>query len=204
MQAIKIHGTATKIQQLVNLSKQALRDGAYRVAARLHAVALNMEGKTAPEIAGILKVHRTKVCLWFRRWQEAGLEGMLEGHRSGRPGRLSGAQCRTLADILESGPVAYGFNSGVWTCPMVSRIIEDEFSIHFHAAHVSRILHEIGFSVQRPKKILARADQALQSRWIRYQYPGIKKKPESKRRLSFSRTKPASGKIQPCARLGPE
>lgn len=204
MQAIKIHGTTKKIEQLVNLSKQALRDGAYRVAARLHAVALNMEGKTAPEIAEILKVHRTKVCLWFRRWQANGVDGILEGHRTGRPRRLSEEQCRILADILDSGPVAYGFNSGVWTCPMVSRIIKDEFSINFHAAHVSRILHEIGFSVQRPQKTLARADQALQSRWIRYQYPDIKKKPESKRQLSFSRTKPVSGKTQPCARLGPE
>lgn len=204
MQAIKIHGTVKKIEQLVNLRKHALHDGAYRVAARLHAVALNMEGKTAPEIAEILKVHRTKVCLWFRRWQTDGLDGILEGHRPGRPRRLSEKQCRSLADILDSGPVAYGFNSGVWTCPMVSRIIADEFAIHFHAAHVSRILHAIGFSVQRPKKTLARADQALQSRWIRYQYPSIKKKPESKRRLFFSRTKPASGKIQLCAKLGPE
>lgn len=204
MQAIKIYGTAKKIEQLVNLSKQALRDGAYRVATRLHAVALNMEGKTAPEIAETLKVHRTKVCLWFRRWQEDDLDGLLEGHRPGRPRCLSEKQYRALADIIDSGPVAYGFNSGVWTCPMVSRIIEDEFSVHFHAAHVSRILHEVGFSVQRPKKTLARADKTLQSRWIRYQYPDIKKKPESKRRLSFSRTKPVSGKIQPCTRLGQE
>jgi hypothetical protein len=68
MRAIKIHGTAKKIERLVNLSKQALRDGAYRVATRLHAVALNMEGKSAPEIAELLKVHRTKVCQWFHRW----------------------------------------------------------------------------------------------------------------------------------------
>jgi transposase len=204
MQAIKIHGTTKKIEQLVNLSKQAMRDGAYRVATRLHAVALNMEGKSAPEIAEILKVHRTKVCQWFHRWQQEGIKGMLEGHRCGRPGRLSQEQRQTITDILDSGPVAYGFNSGVWTCPMVCRVMEDEFSIHYHPAHMSKILHELEFSVQRPKEILARADKALQSRWTRYKYPDIKKKPKTKKRPSSSKTKPASDKTPLFARHGQE
>lgn len=202
MRAIKIHGTVKKIRQLVKLSKEALRDGAYRVAIRLHAVALNMEGKAATEIAGILKVHHTNVCLWLHRWQETGIQGILEGHRPGRPDRLSEEQRRILTDVLDSGPVAYGFNSGVWTCSMVSRVIKEEFSISYHPAHVSRILHELRFSVQRPQKILARADKTLQSRWIRCRYPELKKKPKAKRRLSYSKTKPASGKTRLFAKPG--
>lgn len=203
MKAIKIYGTKRKIQQLVKLSKEALREGAYRVAARLHAVALNMEGKTAPEIADTFKVHRSKVCLWLRHWESDGINGLLEGHRPGRPAGLSKQQCQELSDILDSGPVAYGFTCGVWTCPMVSRVIEEEFSISYHPAHVSRILHELEFSVQRPKKVLARADKTLQSKWIRYQYPLIKKKPKAKERLSYSRTKPVSGRTLRSIKHGP-
>lgn len=197
MQAVKIHGASKKIQQLVRLSKEALREGAYRVAGRLHAVALNMEGKAAPEIADILKVHRSKVSIWLRNWQQNGMEGVLEGHRSGRPPAITNDQREKLTDILDSGPVAYGFSTGIWTSPMVARVIEDEFSITYHPAHVSRILHELGFSVQRPKKKLAKADEVLQSRWVRYKYPSLKKKPGAKGRPSSSRTKPASDKIQP-------
>jgi transposase len=202
MRAIKIHGTVKRIRQLVKLSKEALRDGAYRVAIRLHAVALNMEGKTAPEVASILKVHHTNVCLWLHRWKDAGIQGILEGHRSGRPDRLSEEQRTALADILDSGPISYGFNSGVWTYSMVSRVIEEEFSVSYHPAHVSRILHELQFSVQRPKKILVKADKTLQSRWIRFQYPDLKKKPRARKRLSYSRTKPVSGKTQLFTRPG--
>ena len=191
MRAVQLHGTVKKIQQLVRLSKQALREGAYRVANRLHAVALNMEGRTAPEIAEVLKVHRSNVCLWLERWQEGGVEGILEGHRPGRPSTISERQRQQLTDILESGPVAYGFSSGVWTCPMVARVIEDEFSLSFHPAHVSRILHSLEFSVQRPRKLLARADKAVQSKWVRYRYPNLKKKPKAKRRSSSAKTKPA-------------
>jgi transposase len=195
MKAIKIHGTAKKIQQLVTLSKQALRDGAYRVAHRLQAVMLNMEGKTAPEIAGILKVHRSKVSIWLQNWQQDGLDGLLEGHRSGRRPSISENQRQKLSDILDSGSVAYGFTSGVWTSPMVARVIKEEFSVSYHPAHVSRMLHEIGYSVQRPKKILAQADQAEQSRWIRYKYPNIKKKLRPKGQHLSSKTKRVSGKI---------
>lgn len=202
MKAIKIHGTTKKIQQLVTLSKQALRDGAYRVATRLHAIVLNMEGKTAPEIADILKVHRSKVSIWLRNWQDNGMDGILEGHRSGRPPVISAAQRQELADILDSGPVAYGFTSGVWTTPMVARVIKEEFAVTYHPAHVSRILHDIGFSVQRPRKTLARADKSLQSRWVRYKYPTIKKKQKTKERRSSSKMKPVSGKTLPSTAPG--
>jgi len=204
MKAIKIRGTAKKIQQLVKLSKQALRDGSYRVANRLHAVALNMEGKSAPEIADVLKVHRSKVSMWLHNWRHHGMDGMLEGHRSGRRPTISTTQQQKLSDILDSGPVAYGFTSGVWTSPMVTRVIEEEFSIAYHSAHVSRILHGLGFSVQRPKKVLAQANQTEQSRWIRYTYPNIKKKPRPKERQSSSKTKQASGKTLPSTEHGHE
>lgn len=202
MRAKVIHGTKRTIDKLVRLYKQAMREGAYRVARRFHAVALNMEGRTAPEIASFLKVHRSKVSIWLQRWQRWGMDGILEGHRAGRPKGLSDSQRQTLADILDSGPVAYGFHSGVWTCPMVSRVIKEEFSILYHPAHVSRILRNLGFSVQRPRKVLARADKRAQSRWVRYRFPDIKKKPEAKERPFSSKTKPRSDRIQPSIKPG--
>jgi transposase len=204
MKAKRIHGTKKTIQKLIRLCKQAAQEGAYRVARRLHAVVLNMEGRAAPEIATVLKVHRSKVSLWLHHWQQHGMEGILEGQRCGRPTQLSDQQLQTLADILDSGPVAYGFHSGVWTCPMVSRVIEEEFSVTYHPAHVSRILHQLEFSVQRPRKILARADKHAQSRWIRYRYPDIKKKPKAKGLPSSSRTKLLSGRTPPSTKHGPE
>jgi len=202
MKANKIHGAKKTIQRIIRLCKQAAQEGAYRVARRLHAVVLNMEGRTAPEIASLLKVHRSKVSLWLHHWQQEGMEGILEGHRPGRPKQLSDQQLQILADILDSGPLAYGFHSGVWTCPMVSRVIEEEFSVPYHPAHVSRILHQLEFSVQRPRKVLARADKGAQSRWVRYRYPDIKKKPKAKEPPSFSRTKPLSGRTPLSTRPG--
>jgi transposase len=180
MKAKELKSDKRSHKKIFQLYKEAIEGRSFRVSRRLHAILLNLEGYTAPQIANILKVHRTNVSSWLRNWEAGGLQGVLEGYRPGRPCSITPYQIQRLEDILDSGPIAYGFNTGIWTSPMVARVIEDEFSVAYHPAHVSKILHHLGFSVQRPRKILARADQEKQSRWVRYTYPNIKKKPKQK------------------------
>jgi transposase len=171
---LDLHPSTRK--RLLRLTKEAEQEGAYRVVKRLQAVVLSSEGHSSGEIARILKAPRSKTSEWLRLYEEHGVEGMLEGHRSGRPVGLHEKQRRQLTDILDSGPVAYGLDTGIWTSPMIAWVIEEEFDILYHPGHVRKILHEIGFSVQRPKRVLARADAAERDRWQRYTYPNLKKK----------------------------
>lgn len=173
---LRLHAKTQR--RLVRLSKEAERDGAYRVAKRLQAVVLNSEGRTSGELAGILKAPRSRVSEWLSLYQSHGVEGLLEGYRSGRPARLTAKQRTHLADILDSGPVAYGLDSGLWTSPMLAWVIEEEFGVVYHPGHVRKLLHQMGFSVQRPRRVLARADARAQDRWRRRTYPNLKKKPK--------------------------
>jgi transposase len=164
-------------QRLIRLSKEAERDGAYRVAKRLRAVVLNSEGHTSGELAEILKSPRSKVSEWLQRYQREGIDGLLEGYRSGRPAQLTEKQQQQLGDILDSGPVAYGLDTGIWTSPMIAWVVEEEFGVQYHPGHVRKLLHGWGFSMQRPRRVLARADAVAQDRWHRRIYPALKKKP---------------------------
>jgi transposase len=166
--------------RLVRLSKEAERDGVYRVAKRLQAVVLNSEGRTSGELAGILKAPRSSVSEWLSLYQRHGVAGLLEGYRSGRPPLLTAEQRTQLGDILDSGPVAYGLDTGLWTSPMLAWVIEEEFGVAYHPGHVRKLLHNLGFSVQRPRRVLARADASAQDRWHRRTYPNLKKKPKLK------------------------
>jgi transposase len=166
--------------RLVRLGKEAERDGAYRVAKRLQAVVLNSEGRTSGELAGILKAPRSSVSEWLSLYQTHGVEGLLEGYRSGRPPLLTQEQRTHLGDILDSGPVAYGLDTGLWTSPMLAWVIEEEFGVAYHPGHVRKLLHNLDFSVQRPRRVLARADASAQDRWHRRTYPNLLKKPEPK------------------------
>jgi transposase len=187
---------------LARLSKEAERDRAYRVAKRLRAVVLNSEGHTSGELAKILQAPRSKVSEWLQRYQREGIDGLLEGYRSGRPSELSEKQQQLLGDILDSGPVAYRLDSGIWTSPMIAWVIEEEFGVEYHPGHVRKLLHPWGFSVQRPHRVLARADAAAQDRWHRRIYPAIKKKPA--RETGRSSLKPVSGKAPPSTPPGVE
>lgn len=189
--------------KLVRDKKEAERDGTYRVARRIHAVLLNHDGNTSGEIASLLKSPQSCVCEWLKNYEEHGYEGLLEGHRSGRPNGLSEAHQTALGDIIDSGPVAYGFLSGVWTSPMIARVIQEEFGREYHPGHVRKILAQIGFSVQRPKRLLAKADPKKQNRWRRYTYPNIKKKRGMKTPTSTSKTRPVSARTRPSTRRGP-
>jgi transposase len=175
MRARYVQLSSKEAQNLAALKKEAERDGASRVAKRIHAVLLNHHEHSSSEIATILDAPRSKVSLWLGQYEEFGWEALLEGHRSGRPRQLDAEQRQGLCDILDSGPVAYGFVSGVWTSPMIARVIQEEYQVNYHPGHVRRLLKDLGFSVQRPRKRLAKGDPVMQDRWQRYTYPRLKK-----------------------------
>ena len=182
MQPIFAQGNSRTLQRLKTLRQEAQTDKAPRVVVRLAAIMLSVQGQTTGQIAQGLQVDRTRVHAWIGAWNEYGDEGLLEGHRSGRPAQLNATQREQLADILESGPVAHGLNTGVWTSPLIAQIIEEEFDVSYHPGHVRHLLKQMNFSVQRPKTRLVQANPQKQNRWIRYTHPNLKKTPGTKGR----------------------
>ena len=176
MEARKIYLHHQTDEKLKRLKKEAEQAGLYRIAKRIHSVLLNASGATSGDIALLLDAPRSSVSEWLKNYAMHGYEGLLEGDRPGRQKRLNNQQEKQLNDIVESGPVAYGFISGVWTSVMIKQVIEEEFSITYHPGHVRKILYNMNFSVQRPRKLLASADPILQEKWEKYTYPNIKKK----------------------------
>ena len=167
-------------RRLVRLSQQAGRAGAYRVAKRLEAVVLNSEGHSSGEVARILKAPRSRVSEWLALYETHGTEGLLEGYRSGRPAALTEKQRQELSDILDSGPVSYGLDTGIWTSPMIASVIEQEFGVTYHPGHVRKLLHDLDFYLQRPRRVLARAHTKPPDQWHRHSYPNLKQKPSRK------------------------
>jgi transposase len=190
--------------KLTNMMREAAADGADRVATRIHAVLLNHDKSTSGEIAKTLKASPSGVSEWLKIYSEQGIDGLMEGRRSGRPSHLSNLDQILLCDIIDSGPIAYGYVSGLWTSIRIADVIEAEFGIRYHPGHVRKLLQDFGFSVQSPKRVLARADKEKQAKWVGETYPKLKKKPSKKARVSFSKTRQASGKIPHSIELGHE
>jgi transposase len=169
-------------RRLLSLRQQAQTDKAPRVALRIQAILMSVDGHTPPRIASLLRVHRTRVHAWVQNWNRFGDEGLKEGHRCGRPCALSAKQQEQLLDTIESGPVAYGLSTGIWTSPLLAEVVEEEFGVRYHPGHVRKLLHRLGCSVQRPTSKLVQADPKEQNKWVRYTYPNLKKTPLGKGR----------------------
>jgi hypothetical protein len=58
---------------------------------------------------------------------------------------------------------------------MICWLIEEEFGVQYHPGHVRKLIHVLGFSVERPRRKLARVDAEAQDRWHRRIYPSLKK-----------------------------
>lgn len=169
-------GNKRTVKNLEQMRNRALTEKAPRVALRIQGILMSLEKQCVNDIARALHVHRSTVHSWIQAWNGNGELGLLEGHRSGRQPKLSDGDKERLWDIVESGPVAYGLNTGVWSSPIIAQLIEDEFDVSYHPGHVRKLLKSIGLSVQRPTTKLVQADLKQQNRWVRYTYPNLKKK----------------------------
>ena len=118
---------------------------------------------------------------WLQWYNAAGLDGLRTMKPPGRPPELDKRQRKQLVKIVDAGPQKAGFISGVWTGPMIGELIHQRFGVKYHNHHVPRLLHQLGFSVQRPRKRLAKADREAQEYWLRKKLPAIKKSIESAR-----------------------
>ena len=174
-------GNKLTLRRLTEMRKKAQKDKAARVALRIQGIMLSVEKYSIGEIARLLRMQRSTVHSWITLWNQFGDNSLLEGHRSGRPSLLNDSDREKLYDIIESGPIAYGLETGVWTSPIISHVIEEEFQVLYHPGHVRKLMKQLGFSVQRPTTELMRAEKKSQNRWIRYTYPNLKKKQSTKK-----------------------
>jgi transposase len=136
-----------------------------------------IEGRRVVDVAAELAVTRGSVNRWLQWYEALGIDGLVTGIPPGPTPKLTEAQRAALTALIEVGPTEAGYTCGVWTGPMIGDLIAQRFAVRYHNHHVPRLLHELGFSVQRPRRRLARADADAQALWLREKLPRIKKKP---------------------------
>jgi transposase len=132
-------------------------------------------GRRVMLLAVELDVTRGSVNRWLQWYETDGLNGLVTLKPPGPPRKLSDEQRQELTALIENGPLVAGYQSGVWTGPMVGDLIESRFGVSYHKHNVPVILHELGFSLQRPRKRLARGDVEAQATWVLKTLPAIKK-----------------------------
>ncbi len=145
---------------------------------RQEAYRLLQAGWCPASVARELGVSRAAVTQWKRRFAEEG-EAACQVHKpSGRPAKLSPSQQEELLVLLKQGAEAAGSPTDRWTRARVREVIRRTFGVHYHLTSVGKLLHRLGWSVQKPEvRALERNELAIAD-WKATQWPRIKKRAE--------------------------
>ena len=169
--------TRHELTKLNALIVKAKKDRDLLTWRRAKAVRDYIRGKAVLAIVEELDVVRASVNQWIRWFDTAGTEALRPRKAPGAAPKLSQQQRIELGNLIDAGPQAAGYSGGIWTGPRLGDLIWRRFGVRYHNHHVPRLLHQLGFSVQRPRKRLARADREAQEVWLKYRLPAIKKTP---------------------------
>src|SRR5207237_10403783 len=90
--------------------------------------------------------------------------------------KLTARQRERLPRLLARGARAHGYATDLWTTKRVATVITREFGVHYHPAHVSRLLAACGWSCQKPERRALERDEAAIAHWTRYRWAASKKK----------------------------
>lgn len=144
---------------------------------RRKAVALLKGRVTQAKVAERLGVSRAAVSQWWAAYCRHGEKGIAAKPRPGRTPKLARKALAKLPDMLERGAESYGFAGDLWTTGRVAKLINDRFGVHYDRDHVSRLLRQLGLSWQKPQKQAIERDSRAVQRWLRHEWPRIKKTP---------------------------
>lgn len=146
---------------------------------RLHALRLLGEGLSPVEVARQVGVDRRSVRRWKAAARSGGRRALAAKPASGRPRRLAARDLSRLRRMLLKGAQSAGLATDLWTCPRVGWLIQREFGVRYHPAHVSRLLHGLGFSPQKPTRRAVERDEQRIRAWIEQDWPRVKKTPRA-------------------------
>jgi transposase len=153
-----------------------------QVERRQEGIRLLEKGKSQAEIARQLGVSPAAVCVWIRKLEKYGKASLAMHKATGRPPSLTKVDKTELEKILKAGAVAAGFENERWTQKRVRQVIEQKFGVHYHRNYISRLLHDMGWSVQKPETRATERDEELIRAWLSKDWARIKKSAAARRR----------------------
>lgn len=132
-----------------------------RQARRLLSLAAVYDGMSRETAAAVGGMDRQTLRDWVHRFNAEGPAGLLDRPRPGMPRRLSEAQMRELAEIVETGPDPAVDGVVRWRRVDLKRVIEARFGVVYSERAISDLLKVLSFSYISGRPQHPRQDQRV-------------------------------------------
>jgi putative transposase len=118
---------------------------------RMEAAEDFLHGLSHSHVVAKFGVSRTTASRWHRALTAKGLESLRKAKAPGRPSRLTPDQKEQIANMFDQGALALGFSDNHWTAPLLARVIEERFRVHYSLDYAVRLLAKLG--LPRPQAL---------------------------------------------------
>jgi transposase len=130
---------------------------------------------TQQEVADFFDVRLRSVERWMQAYRQRGMAGLKAKPHPGRPPKLSPAQERRVLRWFQRSPREFGFPTELWTASRVAQVIQRKFRKQFHPRYLNQWLAQRRITSQKPERQARERDQRKVRRWLREEWPRIKK-----------------------------
>lgn len=135
------------------------------------------DGEAPSEVMKSLGLSRTAIYPWLRKYEEAGLEALVEKIAQGPEPKLSEKQRQQVKRwILGKDPRQYGFDFGLWSRRIVQALIAEKMGAELGLTAVGRLLASLDITPQKPLRRAYERDPAAVALWQKESYPKLKRR----------------------------
>lgn len=145
---------------------------------RILAVKRVVEDGEAPSaVMKSLGLGRTSIYPWLRKYEEEGLEALVEKIAQGPEPKLTDKQRHKVKQwILGKDPRQYGFDFGLWSRRIVQCLIQEKMGVELGLTAVGRLLASLDITPQKPLRRAYERDPQAVDLWIKQTFPDLKKR----------------------------
>lgn len=147
-----------------------------RPAYRINTILLLNQGYTYKQIAKILLLDTGTLREYYRQYRKEGVDGLLEDHYQGKQSSLTLEQEKALDIHLQE----YTY----LTAKEIRNYIKKTFGVKYSLEGTTKLLHRLGFTYKKTKRVPSKADSQAQEEFIS-QYEKIKESKDPEDRIYF-------------------
>ncbi len=142
----------TAIRQNIQTSRDQ------RFCYRALCVLLIKAGHKPKQVADWLGEHTRTLERWRKRYEEKGLDGLVDETSPGRPPKLSPNTLDTLEHDLRKSPKDFGFSGTKWQGKSLQQHLQTNYQVNFSLRQCQRLLKQYR---QRDSQSLKKGSQKL-------------------------------------------
>jgi transposase len=130
-----------------------------RLRTRAHMVLLSAEqGLTVAKIAAMVREREATVLRWLTRYLAAGLDGLHDAPRPGRPSEVTEVYRAARRAAVRRRPRSVGLPCSLWTLQRLVDDLAEHTSMRVSDETVRRALKQAGIGLSRPQHQISSPD----------------------------------------------